>query len=207
MRGLPPRVSWLALGTAATGLLLGAIALALGMAEGAISLWGFGAACLLQVPPAMSVWQRLRDGLGNSGLERERLTLRTVSHFLRLLALGMALAAILALWEDRALQVGLSAQGLAALALGLQAFLWWKKRGLVGIHPTLDLDAARARTLLDLAVLLLVSILLGHWFPWADGVGGLALALRLFLEGRTLGKSTTLPAAACGGCGSGSGCG
>lgn len=205
MKALHSHASWLALGTAVTGLLLGATALALGMAEGAISLWGFGTACLLQVPPAMSVWQRIRDGLGNSGLERERLTLRTVSHLLRLLALGMALAAALALREDRVPQAGSSAQGLAALALGLQAFLWWKKRGLVGIHPTLDLDAARARTLLDLAALLLAGSLLGRWFPWADGVGGLALALRLFLEGRTLGKGTTLPAAACGGCGSGCG--
>ena len=93
-----------------------------------------------------------------------------------------------------------------AVAGLLQAPLWYAKQGLTGAHPTLDLDAARTRTLLELAALLLVGSLLGHWFPWADAITGLALALRLFMEGRMLAKGTTLQAA-CGGCGSGCGCG
>ena len=77
------RASVLALLTALVGLFLGGATLWLGIEGGAIALWGFGAACLLQVPPALSLYGRLREGLGNQGLERERLTLKGVSLLLR----------------------------------------------------------------------------------------------------------------------------
>jgi hypothetical protein len=201
------RASRLSLLTAMLGLVLGAGALWLGLAEGAIALWGFGAASLLQVPPALSLRGRIREGLGNSGLERDRLTLKVVSHLLRLLALGLAMASVSALLGDRAPQARLTGLGLGLLALGFEVPLWLAKRGLAGLHPALDLDGARARTMLELATLLLAGGLLGFWLPWADAVTGLALALRLFLEGRNLAKGSTLQAAACGGCGSGCGCG
>jgi hypothetical protein len=197
--------SRLALMTALLNLLLGGAALWLGLGEGAIALWGFGAACLLQVPPALSLRGRILEGLGNSGLERERVTLRVVSLLIRFLALAMAMAAVSALLGDRAPQASFTTLGLAMLALGLQGFLWQAKRGSAGLHPSLDLDAERARTLLELAALLLVGVLLGRWFPWADAVIALVLALRLFIEGRALAKGTTLQAAACGGCGGGCG--
>ncbi len=201
------RASRLSLLTALLSLILGGATLWLGLTEGAITLWGFGSACLLQVPPALSLRARILEGLGNSGLERDRLTLRIVSHLLRLLALGTAMASISALLGSRAPQASLTTLGLTAVVAGLEASLWLAKRGLAGIHPALALDAARTRTMLELAALLLVGCLLGLWFPWADAVTGLVLALRLFLEGRTLAKGTTLQAAACGGCGSGCGCG
>ena len=198
----PLRAGGLALLAAAIGLVLGGAALGLGLQVGSVAQWGFGAACLLQVLPSLNVWGRLRNGLGNSGLERERRTLRAVSHLLRLLALGMALAAIAALMGDRAPQSSFSALGLAVVALGCLLPLWVAKQRLTGVHPTLDLDAARCRTLLELAALLLAGGLLGRWFPWADAVAGLVMALRLFLEARTLAKGTTLQVV-CGGCGSG----
>jgi hypothetical protein len=201
------QASRLSLLTALLGLVLGGATLWLGLAEGAIALWGFGAASLLQVPPALSLVGRIREGLGNSGLERDRVTLRVVSHLLRLLALGLAMASISALLGDRAPQARLTGLGLAVLAAGLEASLWLAKRSLAGLHPALDLDRARTRAMLELAALLLVGGLLGSWFPWADAGAGLLMALRLFLEGRTLGKGTTLQAAACGGCGGGCGCG
>jgi len=200
------RASGLALLTAGSALALGGAALWLGLSEGAIAFWGFGAAGLLQVPPALSLRERVRDGLGNRGLERERLTLRAVSHVLRLLALGMGLATASALMGERALQTSLPGLGLAVLALGLQAALWFAKRRLSGLHAALDLDAARSRTFLELATLLFAGSLAGWWFPWADAATGLALALRVFIEGRVLAKASTLPAAACGSCGS-CGCG
>ncbi len=195
----PLRAGGLALLAAAIGLVLGGAALGLGLQEGSVAQWGFGAACLLQVLPSLNVWGRLRNGLGNSGLERERRTLRAVSHLLRLLALGMALASISALMGDRASEASFFALGLAVVALCCLASLWFAKQRLAGVHPTLDLDAARFRTLLELAALLLVGGLLG---PWADAIAGLAMALRLFLEARTLAKGTTLQVV-CGGCGSG----
>ena len=202
MNGETSRAARLALLTALVGLALGGATLWLGLREGAVSFWGFGAACLLHVPPALNVRERIREGLGNRGLERERLTLKVVSHFLRLLALGLCLSALSALMGERAPQASLATLSLAVLAVGFLVPLWLAKRGLAGVHPTVDLDAARTRSLLEGAVLLLVGSLLGHWFSWADAATGLALALHLFFEGRTLAKGTTLTVA-CGGCGSG----
>jgi hypothetical protein len=201
------QASRLSLLTALLGLVLGGAMLWLGLADGAIALWGFGAASLLQVPTALSLRGRIREGLGNQGLERDRVTLRVVSHLLRLLALGVAMASVSALLGERSPQARLANLGLTALAVGLETALWLAKRGLAGIHPALDLDAARTRTMLELAALLLVGNLLGQWFPWADSGTGLLIALRLFLEGRALAKGSTLQAVACGGCGSGCGCG
>ena len=200
------RAARLALFMTLAGLLLGSAALWLGVAEGAIALWGFGAACLLQVPPALSLRGRIRSGLGNSGLERERLTLRAVSFLLRLLALGMAMSSVSALLGDRAPQAGPAALGLASLATALLAAMWFAKQSLQGAHPTFALDAARTRVLLALAALLLAGSLLGRWFPWADAVAALAMALWLFVAGRTLAKATSLPTAASG-CGGSCSCG
>ena len=84
--------------------------------------------------------------------------------------------------------------------------LWGAKRRLVGLHPVLELDAARSQVLLELAMLLAVGSLLGIRMPWADAVTALALAIRIFFAGQGLAKATALEAA-CGGCGSGCGCG
>jgi len=195
--------SRLALASGLAGLVLGGTCLWVGLSAGAIALWGFGGASLLQVPPALSLRGRIQDGLGNSGLERERLTLRAVSYLMRCLALGMAMASISALLGERLPLPSSITLGLALLAFGLQACLWFVKRGFTGIHPALDMDGTRSRTMLELAALLLAGSLLGRWFPWADAITGLVLALRLFLEGRTLAKASTLQAAACGGCGGG----
>lgn len=197
-----PRASWLALLTAVLGLLLGGAALWLGLEQGSAAQWGFGGACLLQVPPALSIWNRIREGLGNRGLEGERLTLRVVSHLMRLLAFGLALVSVAALLVDRSPQANPFQLGLALAALGGLAPLWYFKRGLTAVHPALGLDASRSRTLLELAVLLLVGSLLGRAYPWADATVGVIMALRLFLEGRTLGTATALPAVS-GGCGGG----
>ena len=78
----------------------------------------------------------------------------------------------------------------------------FRSQRLADLHPALDLDAARTRTLLELAVMLLASSALSHWFPWADAITGLAMAVRLFFEGRSLARGTTLTVA-CGGCGTG----
>lgn len=191
---------------AAAALLLGGPALWLGLDQGAIALWAFGAASLLLGLPSLVVGQRIREGFGNRGLERERLTLRTAGHLLRLLALGAVLAAAAALMGGRAPQPSPAGPGLAIPALLLLAPLWWVRRGLAGIHPSLGLEAARIRALLESAALLLVGSLLGHWFPWADAAAGCALALRLFIEGQALARGTALQAASCGSCGS-CGCG
>ncbi len=203
MKADPATAGRLALATACLGLTLGGLGLWLGLGEGAVTLWGFGGACLLQVPPALSLGARIREGLGNSGLERERLTLKAVSLCQRFLAMAMAMAAISALLGGRSPGPGLMILALALVALIAMAALWFAKRGLSGLHPTLDLDAARTRSQLELAALLLLGCLLGRWFPWADAVFALGMALRLFLAGLRLARASTLQAAACGGCGGG----
>ena len=67
---------------------------------------------------------------------------------------------------------------------------------------TPNMTQSRQCSLAPLALAALVALAVGQWFIWADAGTGLALALRLFLEGRTLGKGTALQAA-CGGCGGG----
>jgi divalent metal cation (Fe/Co/Zn/Cd) transporter len=191
--------------TALAGLLLGGAALGLGWSQGALALGGFGVACLLQVAPALSLGARIGGGLGNEGLERDRVTLRATAHLLRLLALGLAGVALLALRGEWMPSADATTRGLALAALVLLGFLWGAKRGLAGLHPALELDAARSRVLLELAVLLAAGTLLGLWVPWADALTALALAFRLFFAGQGLAKATTLQAA-CGGCGTGCGC-
>ncbi|GLH67159.1 hypothetical protein [Geothrix edaphica] len=196
-----------AFATAAAGLLLGAPALWLGLDQGAIALWTFGAAGLLQGLPSLVVGQRVREGFGNRGLERERLTLRAASHLLRLLALGAILTAVAALMGDRRPQAGAVPLILAGAALAILAPLWWIRRAQAGLHPSLASDASRTRAWLELGGLLLAGVLLGRWFPWADAAAGLAMGVRLFIEGQALARGTALStAASCGGCGS-CGCG
>ncbi|HJV48626.1 MAG TPA: hypothetical protein VJ549_05075 [Geothrix sp.] len=206
MNAALPRAERLAQATTLFGLLAGCSALWLGLSESALAFWGFGGACLLQVPPSLVLRGRIGEGLGNSGLERERLTLRTVSFMLRLLALGLVMAAVSALLGERAPHLELAAQGGAALALGLLAALWFAKQGLKGTHPTLDLDASRSLVLLELAALLLAGSLLGRWFWWADSASGLAMGLWLFVAGSSMAKVSSLPPAR-GGCGGGCSCG
>ena len=199
------RSLWLTRLTALTGLSLGGAALGLGWTQGGIAFGGLGAACLLQVPAALSLGSRIGGGLGNEGLERDRVTLRATAHLLRLLALGLAGVALLALRGEWMPSADAITRGLALAALLLLVCLWGAKRGLAGLHPALELDAARSRVLLELAVLLAAGTLVGLWVPWADALTALALAIRLFVAGQGLAKATTLQAA-CGGCGSGCGC-
>ena len=191
--------------TVLAGLFLGGAAVGLGWTQGAIAFGGFGGACLLQVAPALSLGSRIGGGLGNEGLERDRVTLRATAHLLRLLALAVAGFSLLALRGEWMPSADATTRGLALTALLLLGSLWVAKRGLAGLHPALELDAARSRVPLELAVLLATGTLLGLWVPWADALTGLAVALRLFVAGQGLAKATTLQAA-CGGCGSGCGC-
>lgn len=201
-----PRAARLALVAALLGVFLGGAAVWLGFAESSIALAGFGGACLLQVPTALGVRSRILEGLGNRGLDRELRTLRVISHLVRLLALIVLSVSAYALYDHQVPEGTLSSLGLGVLAMGLLAPLWYAKQSLSELHPTLALDATRARAAWELAGLLLIGGLLGRWFPWADAITGIALALRLFFEGQSLAKVTTLTAA-CGGCGSGCGCG
>ncbi|WP_026853467.1 hypothetical protein [Geothrix fermentans] len=192
-----------AFATAAAGLLLGVPGLWLGLGMGAIALWTFGAAALLLGLPSLVVGQRIREGFGNRGLERERQTLRMASHLLRLLALGAILTAAAALMGERRPQAGSAPLALAGAALAVLAPLWWARRAQSGLHPSLASDASRVGTLLELGGLLLAGALLDRWFPWADAAAGAAMGLRLFVVGQALARGTTLSAAAsCGGCGS-----
>jgi hypothetical protein len=205
----PPvaRASRLALLAVAFGVVWGGLSLWFGFQEGLVTLWGLGGATLLlQVFPSLSLRERILEGLGNRGLERERRTLRAVSHLLRLFALGLALACWPGLSGGGLPQGSPLVLGVALAAIGGQGALWLAKRTLLGAHASLDLDASRTQVLLELALLVGVGCFLGRSFPWADAAVGSLMAVRLFLVGQTLAKNTTVQAS-CGGCGSGCGCG
>ena len=201
----PTQAAPLSLLAAGGAMCFGITSLSLGILQSSPAFAGFGVACLFQIPLALSLFFRIRAGLGNRGLERELRTLRWVSHGLRLLALGLAVLAAFALLERQFPDPGLAGPALAALAAGLLAWLWVSKRTLSEFHPSLALDAARARTLLELAAILLAWTLIGRAFPGADAVTALALALRLWVEGRSLAALSAFKAA-CGGGGTGCGC-
>lgn len=201
-----PRAGNLALLMAGLGLIFGGAALWAGLGEGSIALWGFGGACLLQVAPALVLRWRIAQGLGNSGLDRERRALRISSFLQRFLALGLAMASVSALLGERVPQITPPAQGLALAAVLTFAPLWAAKRSLGSAHPAFQQEAGRALLLLELAALLLIASVLGRWFFWSDAAAGLAQALWLFIAGQTLAKATSLPAAP-GGCGGSCSCG
>jgi NADPH:quinone reductase-like Zn-dependent oxidoreductase len=201
----PASAAPLCLLSALHGLLLGGSALALGISQNSSALAGFGAACILHIPLALSLHGRIRAGLGNRGLERELRTLRFVGHGVRLLALGLVSVAAIALLGRHLPDPTLLAPGLAALAVGLQTLSWRSKQALTDIHPSFALDAARSRTLLELATILLAGSVAGFWFPQADVLAGLALAARLYVAGRGMAALSAFKAA-CGGCGTGCGC-
>lgn len=195
----------LILGGAAAALLLGGAALALGLAEGLAPLWGFGVACLLLLPGSLSLAARVQDGFSNRGLERERIIGRAVAILQRLVALGLALAAVQA-WQVAPVPTSPVSLGLTVAALVAFGGLWFRKRAGAGDHPALAQDAERSRLPVDLAAILLVGLLLRTLAPWGDLATSLALGLRLFLAGQALARATTVAAASCGGCGGGCGC-
>ncbi len=200
------RYLWLSRLSALVALHLGPAALWLSWTQVGIAIGGFGAACLLLVPSALSLGFRIRGGLGNEGLERDRLTLRATAYLLRLLALGVAGVGLLALQGEWMPSTTAATRGLPPVALLLMVGIWGAKRRLVGLHPALELDAARSQVPVELAMLLAAGSLLGLLVPWADALTALALAIRIFVAGQGLAKATTLQAA-CGGCGTGCGCG
>ena len=206
MTDVPPFASRLTLFTAGAALVLGAASVVQGLASEVPMAWGFGLACLLQVAPSLAVGYRIREGLGNRGLDGERRTLRITSHLVRLLALGLAIACALAWTAGDAPKSTPLDLSLAGAALVTWAGLWLGKRKLGDLHPSLALDGARSRTLATFAGLWLVGGLLGLAFPWAGPAAGLALAGWCFAEGRILAKATSVSLVGCGGCGS-CGCG
>lgn len=206
MTRLPRTANVLALLTAGASLALGGALLVQGVSSDEPMVWGLGLASLLQVAPSMAVGYRVQAGLGNRGLDAERRTLRVTSHLARLLALGLAIACILAWTAGDTPRPGAWDIALAGAALAAWLGLWLGKRRLGDLHPSLGQDAARARTLAGLAGGMLAAHLLGLAFPWAGPVAGLALAVGIFIEGRTLAKATTVSLVGCGGCGS-CGCG
>ncbi len=206
MTDAAPLASPLALVTAGAALVLGGAAVGLGIVDETPMAWGFGLACLLQVAPSLALWYRLREGLGNRGLDGERRTLRATGHLARLLALGLAIASLLAWTGGGAPRAGTLGLALAGVSLLAWLGLWTGKQGTRGLHPSLAQDAGRARTLAGLAGLLLAGGLLESAFPWAGPAAGLAMALWLFQESRSLAKATTVSLVGCGGCGS-CGCG
>ncbi len=200
------RAGPLALVSASLYLLLGTGLVGLGVQLGLSPVWGLGAACLLQVPSSLSLWGRIRAGLGNRGLDRERRTLRGLAVLQRLLALGMLLTAASA-WMGESLSPTRAPwlEGLAILSLSALGGLWLAKKPFRADHPSLAQDAARNRTLVELACLLLGGALLAHAVPWALPLSAVAMAARLFAAGRTLAAGTTLQPG--GGCGTGCSCG
>lgn len=195
----------LALASAGLGCALGLGALAWGVRADLPMAWGIGLACLLQVGPSLAVANRLREGLGNRGLDGERRTLRATAHLTRLLALVLAIAAVLAWNGGPSAPVDPLALVLAVGVLVAWAGLWLAKRAWSQAHPSLLQDAGRTRTLVELAGLLVLGVSLGSVQAWVAHAVALGMALVLFRMGQAVARETRLSLSACGGCGGGCG--
>lgn len=167
--------------------------------------WGFGLACLLQVGPGLAVGHRIREGLGNRGLDGERRTLRVTAHLTRLLSLVLGIAAVLAWHTGPVTPLDPVALALAVGALVLWGGLWLAKRTSAQAHPSLLQDAGRTRTLVALAGLLALGVSLGSLHAWVTPAAALGMALILFRMGQAVARDTRISLAACGGCGGGCG--
>jgi len=180
---------------------LGLAGAALGLRDGAVALWGFGGLCLLHLPMTLAAGRRLREGLGNRGLDLELRTLRICSRLLRLFAVGMALVAGRDLMVLRGPEASMPGQAFAATALLTLAALAWRKRALADPHPTRIQDARQTRSRLVPAGLLMLGSGAAAWAPWAASAAGLAMAGYAFGAAQLLAKSLAVPIRGCGGCG------
>lgn len=201
----PAHAAPLALASALAALVLGLAALGLGLAQESPALGGFGLAALLQVSPALGLWGRIRAGLGNRGLERELRTLKATGLALRLGALALAAVAAIAMAGRHDPLPSLAAPALALASALLLGGLAWARQPLAEVHPSLALDAARGRALVELAGILLAGTLAARLWPGADPLAALGMALRLHFLGRGLAAFSAYQAS-CGGCGGSCGC-
>jgi len=191
-----PRQEWMAFArrlavfTIVYNLAEGAVAMAFGVSDDSVALFGFGADSLIEVGSALIVLWRLREdgGCATRGLARERRATLAIGVLFMVLALGTVLASVLQLASRRHPGTSLPGMLVSVVSLAFMFWLWRAKRRVARIldSRTLEGDAACSLACIQLSAVLFAGSLAfwvapGLW--WADAVAAIAIAGLIAKEG------------------------
>ena len=196
------RALGLAAFTIVYNLLEGAVSLGFGLHDDSMALAGFGADSLIEVASALIILWRLR---GWEDVERERKAATGIGALFVLLGVVILAGSLLQLRAHSHPPTTWPGLIIAALSLGIMAWLWRAKLALGRTlqSPALLADAACSRACLQLSGVLFTGsllFLLSQRFWWMDGLAALVLALLITKEGVGMIREARKPDFA-GGCG------
>jgi divalent metal cation (Fe/Co/Zn/Cd) transporter len=188
---LAARARTLAWVTVAYNLLEGLVAMAFGVSDESLALFGFGADSFIEVGSALLVLWRLRDeGPCRSAgrVARERRAVAGIAVLFLALALGTAAGALLQLAARRHPETTVPGLVIALVSICFMLWLWRAKRRTAEAlsSRTLAGDAACSLVCVKLSLVLLAGSVLYLVTPvlwWADAVAALALAALIAREG------------------------
>lgn len=185
------RARYLALFTIFYNIVEGLVSVWAGAADETLSLFGFGVDSFIEVISAVGVWHMLRRISANGGETRdefERRALRITGAAFYLLTAGLALTAVISLYQQHKPETTLWG---IAVSLGSVSFMWYLIRQKTRVGKQLGsnailADAACSRACLYLSLVLMVSSV-GYELTGLgslDAIGALLIAWLAFREGR-----------------------
>lgn len=186
-------VKMLAWGTIGFNVLEGIISMAFGVAEGSISLIGFGADSFIEVGSAFVILWRFKEEQGELHLSeaREKKATKTIGLLFLILAVLTAGASVLQLASLSHPESTWPGVVISAISLSLMFFLWSFKKKVAQLlsSPAAMSDAACTLACIKLSAVLFAGSILFVIAPnlwWADGVGALILSAFIGREGREM---------------------
>jgi divalent metal cation (Fe/Co/Zn/Cd) transporter len=201
------RARWLSIATIAWNVVEGIVAMAFGLQEESVALFGFGVDSWVEVGSAGVVYWKLTrpPGCGSTQKVRERRATRWISGLFLALAGATAFGAVAQLVAHRHPESTLPALIVSGVSLSIMVFLWRAKRAtaLALDSRTLAMDASCSRACIQLSVVLFVGSIVFLVAPslwWADAAAALGLAVLIGREGVEGWKATSHPEFE-GGCG------
>lgn len=184
------RAIWLARATIAWNVLEGIVAMAFGVADESVALFGFGVDSWIEVGSASVVLWRLSRPAGCETTRRslERRATRWISALFLLLGSTTCLAAGWQLHSGGHPESTISAVVVSVVSLSVMFGLWRAKTAAAAAlgSSTLAMDAACSWACIQLSAVLLAGALLFAAFPalwWADAAAALVLGALITREG------------------------
>ena len=185
------RASLLAVFTIVYNLAEGAISVWFGAADETLALFGFGIDSFIEVISAIGVWHMLRRIRSNNGETRdefEQRALRITGTAFYLLASGLALTAVVNIYQQHKPEATLPGVIISSLSISFMWFLIHHKTkvGTALNSPAILADAACSRACIYLSLVLLAASL-GYELTGIgslDALGALFIAWLTWREGR-----------------------
>ena len=201
------RARWLAIATIAWNVIEGIVAMAFGLQEESVALFGFGVDSWVEVGSAGVVYWKLTraPGCADTQKTRERRATRWISGLFLALAGATAFGAVAQIASRGHPDSTVPALVVSAVSLSIMFFLWRTKHATAVAldSKALAMDAACSRACIQLSAVLFagsVVFLLAPSLWWADAAAALGLALLIAREGLEGWKASGRPDFE-GGCG------